>query len=320
MENTNTLLIKKYIKEDRTIWNQFIDESKNGTFILKREYMEYHSDRFSDYSLLIYDKNKLIALLPASLHGDEVRSHGGLTYGGLIVGRKMTAQLMLEVMNNLISYLKKYGIARLIFKRVPYIFYNYPSDEDLYALFRCHAQLTARNISTSIFMRDKIRFNERRRRNVKKAEKAELTFSQSNDFKAYFEILTEVLESRYGAKPVHTTSEMEYLAGQFPDNIRLYASFDGDRMLAGVIIYETPLVAHTQYIASSPDGRNCGALDFCFEKLVNEVYNDKEYFDFGTSNEERGWVLNEGLIEQKQEFGARGVAYDEYTINLTDYE
>lgn len=310
------ILIKRYTEDKKTIWNQFVDESKNGTFILKREYMEYHSDRFIDNSLMIYVENKLVALLPASLHDKELRSHGGLTYGGLIVGRRMTVQLMLLVMQHLVEYIRDLGLCRFIYRRVPYIFYNYPSDEDLYALFRCNALLMSRNISTSIFMRDRIRFNERRRRNIKKAEKKDLTFVKTNDFKAYFEILSEVLESRHGAKPVHTVSEMEYLSGQFPDNIKLYGSFDEGRMLAGVIIYETPKVAHTQYIASSPDGRDCGALDFCFENLINVVYADKEYFDFGTSNEDRGLVLNEGLIEQKQEFGARGVAYDEYSINI----
>ena len=316
IENRTSLRIVIYSKENKDLWNKFVDDSKNGTFILKREYMEYHSGRFTDYSLMIYDENKLVAIMPASINEEEVRSHGGLTYGGFIVNRKMTAQLMLLVFKNVVDYLKEQGIKKLVYKRVPYVFYNYPSDEDLYALFRYGAQLTARNISTSILLSDRIRFSERRRRNVKKALKSNLIFSQSNDYKAYFEMLEEVLESRHGAKPVHSLSEMEYLTSQFPENIKLYATFDVDKMLAGVIIYETPLVAHTQYIASSYEGRNCGALDFCFDKLVNEVYTDKVYFDFGTSNEERGQYLNEGLIEQKQEFGARGVAYDEYTLNL----
>ena len=316
METNKTLFVKQYSNEDKTIWNQFIDESKNGTFILKREYMEYHSDRFIDYSLIIYDDRKLVSLLPASLHDKEVRSHGGLTYGGFIVGRKMTAQLMLQVMDAVVEYQNENQIEKLVYKRVPYVFFNYPSDEDLYALFRFNAQLSSRNISTSILLKDRIRFNERRRRNVKKAVKEGLTFKQTDNFDAYFDLLSEVLESRYGAKPVHTVEEMKFLVSQFPDNIKLYASYKDEKMLAGSIIYETPIVAHTQYIASSFEGRNCGALDFCFDNLINEVYTDKDYFDFGTSNEERGWVLNEGLIEQKQEFGARGVAYDEYTIEL----
>lgn len=313
---TEKILFIKYSQNYHQVWNQFVDESKNGTFILKREYMEYHSDRFTDFSLLVYANNKLVALLPASIHGDEVRSHGGLTYGGLIVGRKMSAQLMLEIMTGLVFYLKDAGIVRLIYKRVPYIFYNYPSDEDLYALFRCNALLTSRNISTSILMRDRIRFSERRRRNIQKAVKMNLTFRQTNDFKSFYAILSELLETKYKTKPVHSLSELEYLREHFPDNIKLFASYNDTRMLAGVIIYETPLVAHTQYITSTLEGKSCGALDFCFNKLINEVYNDKEYFDFGTSNENRGMILNEGLIEQKQEFGARGVAYDEYTINI----
>lgn len=312
----NIITIVHYSSDKQAQWNQFVDESKNGTFMLKRGYVEYHSDRFVDNSLMIYDNNKLIALLPASKHGDELRSHGGLTYGGLVVGRKMTVQLMLCIMEFLKPFLKEEGFKTLKYKRVPYIYYDYPSDEDLYALFRVGAKLIRRDISTSIYLPDRIRFNERRRRNVKKAIKANLEFRQSYDFGQYIEMLAEVLASRHDTKPVHTADEIKLLADRFPDNIKLYASYDGDRMLAGSVIFETPRVAHAQYIASSPEGRNCGALDFCFDQLINDIYSNKVYFDFGISTEERGWYLNEGLVEQKQEFGGRGVIYDEFTLEL----
>ena len=312
----NVISIENYSVDKLALWNQFVDESKNGTFMLNRGFIEYHSDRFVDYSLMIYDNNKLAALLPASKHGNELRSHGGLTYGGFVIGRKMTAQLMLCVMESVKSFLKAKGFKTLTYKRIPYIYYDYPSDEDLYALFRVGAQLTRRDISTSIFLRDRIRFNERRRRNVKKAIKANLTFRQSDDFCQYIDILAEVLSSRHNTKPVHTADEIKLLAERFPENIKLYASYDGDKMLAGSIIFETPRVAHSQYIASSPAGRNCGALDFCFDKLINDIYSNKEYFDFGISTEDRGLFLNEGLVEQKQEFGGRGVIYEEYTLKI----
>ena len=35
-------------------WDAFVDMSKNGTFLLKRGFMDYHSDRFFDCSVLIY--------------------------------------------------------------------------------------------------------------------------------------------------------------------------------------------------------------------------------------------------------------------------
>ena len=42
--------IVRYSQISKNLWDQFVDESKNGTFMLKRDYIEYHSDRFEDYS------------------------------------------------------------------------------------------------------------------------------------------------------------------------------------------------------------------------------------------------------------------------------
>jgi len=99
--------IKKYYTDNKTDWNNFIDSSKNGTFMLKRDYMEYHSDRFKDFSIMFYEKNNLIAVMPASIHGKEIISHGGLTYGGIISGLDMTTEKMLNIFESLLIYLKK---------------------------------------------------------------------------------------------------------------------------------------------------------------------------------------------------------------------
>ena len=82
--------IHRYTAAYHRDWNDFVSESSNGTFLFLREYMEYHADRFTDYSLLVYDGNKLLALLPANRSGDVLYSHAGLTYGGLIVTTRNT--------------------------------------------------------------------------------------------------------------------------------------------------------------------------------------------------------------------------------------
>lgn len=308
--------IRKYDPKDAVEWNAFVDASKNGTFMLKREYMEYHADRFDDYSLLFFHDEKLVAILPASIHGSELRSHGGLTYGGLIVGSKMTVQLELQLFDEMRTYLREHNISKLIYKRVPSIYYRYPSDEDLCALFRNDAKLIRRDVSCSIYQPDKYTFTERRRRGVKKAIKTGITVKESDDFKTYMNLVADVLRIHHDAKPVHTSEEAELLAGRFPENIKLYAAFKDDVMLAGVLLYITPKVAHTQYIANSEEGRQCGALDAVMDYLINERYADKEYFDFGTSMGEGESYLNEGLITQKQEFGGRAIVYDSYEIKI----
>lgn len=310
------ITVNLYNAENKNEWNEFIKSSKNGTFMLDRNYMDYHSDRFKDFSLLFFEDAKLIAVLPASVHKDELRSHGGLTYGGIITDKKMNTQTMLEVFGVLKEFLKNNQIKKLLYKRVPAIYYSYPSDEDLYALFRNSAKLIRCDVSTTIDLTDKIGFNERRRRNIKKANKANLIFKETKDFSTYIELLSQVLSIQHNAKPVHTEKELTFLANKFPDNIKLFASYKENEMLAGVLVYETPTVAHAQYIANSEQGRNCGALDFVFDKLINEIYKDKKYFDFGISTENEGKYLNIGLINQKQEFGGRAIVYEFYEMDI----
>ncbi len=311
------ITIKKYSSTEQPIWDDFIDNSKNGTFMLKRGYMDYHSDRFIDNSLMFYEDDELIALLPASKHDDEIRSHGGLTYGGIITNKKMTAQKMLDIFDEMKKHLTECNITKLIYKCVPCIYHNYPADEDLYALFRNNAKLIRRDISTTIFLPEKIKFSDLRKRGAKKALKNGLLVKESHDFKTYIALLADVLKLHHDTKPVHTAEELELLASRFPDIIKLYAAFDEEeKMYAGVVIFDTPQTVHAQYIANSEKGREIGALDLVMDYLINTSAVDKKYFDFGISTEDSGRYLNNGLISQKEGFGGRATVYDFYEMEL----
>ena len=308
--------VRRYNIADATIWDAFVDASKNGTFMLKRGYMDYHSDRFPDHSMMFYDSDKLAAVLPASQHGTELRSHGGLTYGGLITSTDIRIQQVIEIFSALKEYMQEQNISSLLYKRVPEIYYRYPSDEDLYALYRIGATLVRRDISSTIYLPSKIKFSERRKRGSKQAAKQGIEVKQSTDYAGYINMLSEVLQKYHDTKPVHTANELELLASRFPENIKLYAAYKDDRMLAGVVVFETDNVAHAQYIANSDEGRQCGALDAVMDYLINQQYANKEYFDFGVSTENNGMYLNKGLAMQKQEFGGRGIVYDFYEIRV----
>lgn len=308
--------IVRYNPEYKKNWDDLVSRSKNGVFLFYRDYMEYHSDRFNDYSLLFFrDGDGLIALMPANIKDDTLYSHGGLTFGGIISGYDMKTPIIMEIFGRLIEYLRKRNIRKLIYKAVPNIYHTIPSEEDLYALFRYNANLIRRDVSSAIYMPAKLKFQENRIRTIKKAHKNGIVVKRSYDFKTYMRIVEDVLMERHGMKPVHTYEEMEMLAGRFPDNIKLFASYKDDTMLAGVIIYESRNVAHAQYIANSNEGRKLGALDIIFDYLINNYYKEKRYFDFGISTEEDARFLNKGLIEYKEGFAARAVAYDFYEVS-----
>lgn len=308
---------RSYSPVDRERWDAFVDGSKNGTFMLKRGYVEYHSDRFEDASVVFEDeKGDIMAVMPASRHGEEVRSHGGLTYGGVVCDRRMTAAKMLDVFGALRRHLADARVSRLIYKRVPAIYYSYPADEDLYALFRNDAVLCRRDIASTIDLADPISFSSVRARYAKKARKSGLVVRETDDYDRYVEVLMEVLMLHHNARPPHTADELRLLASRFPDVIKLFCAYRGDDMLAGVLVFDTPNVVHTQYIANSEAGRSVGALDLVMDFLVHEHSVGRRYFDFGICTEDGGRFLNEGLIAQKEMFGGRGIAYDFYEMEV----
>ena len=297
----------------RREWDEFVDGSKNGVFLFRRDYVEYHADRYPDASLMFYGEGgRLLAVLPATESGGKWSSHGGLTFGGFVTGEEMKVGLMLELFDALRERLRAGGVRRAVYKAVPHIYHRMPAEEDLYALFRHDARLFRRDVSVTLDAAARLPFSKGRKYSIKKARKLGVEVARSDDYGAFMAIEEELLRAKYGARPVHTAEEMALLAGRFPDHIKLFAAHRGGRMEAGVIIYESAQVAHAQYIGTTAEGRESGASDLIMDHLINDYYAGKKYFDFGISTEEGGRRLNAGLIENKQGFGGRAVVYDFY--------
>lgn len=278
--------------------------------------MDYHSDRFHDCSLMIYRRGILFALLPASVHGKEVRSHGGLTYGGLIMSKKATAEDILAVFELIISYYSARGFLRIIYKPLPHIYHDIPAEEDLYALFRVGASIIGRDVSACILSSDRIKMRNIRKAGVRKALAAGVSIMETNDFSPFWEVLDNNLVEKYGTLPVHSLTEIHLLHDRFPKQIRLHVACQDGECLAGAVVFLSKNVAHVQYISASHHGKKIGALDLLFSSLINETYSDVKYFDFGKSTEGDGSILNSALMYQKEGFGARSIVYDTYMVPI----
>lgn len=299
-------------------WDDFVRASRNGTFLHQRGYMDYHSDRFDDCSLVASIDGKLCALLPACIEGDTLWSHRGLTYGGWIVPLKhFDVTVMMAVMDAAALWMKDNGIKRFVYKAIPHIYHRYPCEEDLYALFRHGASLTETNISTTIDLTCPLPLDRGNKSGANAARKAGIRVGESDDWEGYWQLLSSLLDERYDTRPVHSIEEITLLQGRFPNNIRLYTATLGSELLAGVVLYLSMPVAHCQYIGATPLGKESKALTLLFEHLINEYQRlGFRYFDFGISNEDHGRYLNEGLVRQKSRLGGRGIAYNIFEISL----
>lgn len=328
------MTILPYSINKREAWNTFVQESKQGTFLIDRNFMDYHADRFFDCSLLVYGDDvdesdvtddSLIALFPANWREEEktVYSHQGLTYGGLITKSSITQTEVMQIMQKILMYYEGYlGAKAMVYKPIPYIYSRVPAQEDLYALFRAGGQLENRSVATVVSTAHPLNMRTLRIRQAKKALEhgfyiERIKDADSQSLAEYWSILESVLMEYHQAKPVHTLEEIALLMHRFPKQIKLFVVRNTDRQIvSGIVVFETDLVAHVQYIASAAEGRKYGALDLLLRHLCNEKYKEKDYVDFGTSTENGGHVLNEGLIFQKEGFGGRAVCYDAYRVEL----
>jgi hypothetical protein len=176
------------------------------------------------------------------------------------------------------------------------------------------ARVVRRAPLSVVDQRRPLAWQSRRRRGLRRAEAGGLLCTETAELGAYWELLAEVLRDTYGARPVHSLEEIAALQRALPGHIRLFVCHRGERLLAGVLVYETDTVARAQYIAASPEGREAAALDLLFHHLLRVVYAGKDYFDLGTSEGTEAGTLNEGVLEFKESLGARLVAQDTYEL------
>ncbi len=305
-----------YNNKQETEWNQFLGQAKNGHFMFSRQYMEYHSDRFNDHSLILREKNRILALLPANRSANKLISHQGLTFGGLVCGKKMTQSNMLECLKCVLLHAQEQGVTQFDYKALPYIYSSLPAQEDLYAIARVGAKLFRRDVSSAIRLSDRIKYRSLKSRGIKKAISAGVVVKEM-PLDEFWPILTLVLESQHETKPVHTLEEIRLLQERFPKNIECRGAYLDGQPVAGTLLFVSGPVAHTQYLASSDLGRESSALDLAIDQSIEEFTNRGfEYFNFGISTEDQGRVLNEGLVFHKEGFGARSVCHDHYSIEL----
>ncbi len=310
--------IELYTNTYKNQWDNFVKTAKNSHFFFYRDFMEYHKERFEDFSLIILDdKGNIIALLPANRVNEKLYSHQGLTFGGLITSVKMKSVIMLEIFKAIKIFLLSYDIKELIYKSIPYIYHTKAAQEDRYALFRENATLYQTQLSATIYLDKPLKYSNGRKWRLKKVKQLSLVIKESDNFDKFWDLLHQILEKHHGAKPVHNLSEITYLQKTFPKNIKLYEVYKEDQLMCGGVVFENEDIAHLQYVANSDEGRTIGALDLLIDHLIKGVYKEKKYFDFGTSNEDNGKVLNEGLIDQKERFGASGVVHDTFLWKLT---
>lgn len=312
--------VRPYQSGDYQIWNTFLATAKNATFLFHRDFMEYHSDRFDDFSLLVFDGKKLVALLPANKKETVIYSHQGLTYGGLVYEESAKPDEIITILQKVLEFLENIGVIEMHLKVLPFIYHKKPAQEIEYALFLADAKLVRKDTLSVISPLNGIRYSSSRKRGVDRGKSVFLEVREETDFSGFWnEILIPNLLKKHGVSPVHSLSEIQMLKEKFPDNIRHFNVYYNNKITAGTTIFVTDTVAHSQYMSADENKNELGSLDFLHDYLFSHVFEDKPYFDFGISNENNGKILNAGLAYWKSGFGSGIICQDFYEVATANH-
>lgn len=302
------LQVKLYNKSYKDDWDNFIKESKNGSFMFFRDFIEYHSDRFIDHSILIFNnKKQLISVLPANITNNIIHSHQGLTFGGLVMAKSIKLNEVLKIFKSILMFLERNGIDFLFYKKIPHFYNIYNTEEDEYIFFRLKAEMFRVDTSITIDYKKTLAFQKRRKRQIKKAKTNNLKLVYDDDLKIFWEqILAPNLLKKFSKSPVHCLDEIEYLKKRFSKNIiQINVYEQSNEILAGTTLFKFNGVVHAQYISSNDKGKALGAIDFLFNEIIDFYSKEYDFFDFGICNENDGIYINKGLLDWKEGFGAR---------------
>ena len=311
--------VRRYQPQDFEVWNAFISVAKNATFLFHRNFMEYHADRFEDYSLLVFEENKVISVLPANRVGATVFSHQGLSYGGVIVKDDIRIKEFVSVFKVLMQFLESNGMETFEMKMLPKIYNQTLADEIDYVSFLMQSQLFRTDVYLAIDMQKVYEPNRNRKRALKVASELGIVIKEDNDYSSFWNlILTPNLNERFQVNPVHTLDEIRQLAASFPENITLFNAYQDNDLKAGVVMFITETTAHFQYSSGGNDRNDTAALDVLFDCIIKK-YAHKKYVSFGSSSEENGLKLNEGLAYWKESFGATTTVQNFLRFKTSNY-
>lgn len=313
--------LKPYSPQLEGDWEKALQSAINGTFLHSRNYLEYHGERFSDASLIIYRENMPVGIFPAHRNGEEIHSHQGLTYGGLVISFMLSLENILLMFRELLRYYAESGVRQVHIKDLPSIYVGSSTEWLPYLMFIVGGKVSRSDLTFAVPLPlDSDKYSKGRSWGIKKAHKKGLKVKETQDFRGFWEkVLIPNLWSRHQVQPVHSLEEIQCLANINNPLIRQFEVWDKDELVAGTTVFETTTTAHTQYISSTQQGKEISALDLLIHHLMVEVYSKKSFFDFGIVNMEQGRKINRGLMEWKESFGARPYVHLTYSLDPGNY-
>lgn len=253
-------------------WNAFVFAARNATFLIDRNYMDYHSGRFADHSLMFYKGGALYAVMPANESGGVLYSHQALPTADWLWAAALPQPTPLRCFRNSTPILLTAAYTRLCIrpyrgfttacrrKRMCMPFFAYAARSSQPATYR------------RPYRRHMAEVERDRRYGVNKALRSGVEVAGATTLPLSGLCLRAIWAAntvcaRYTRWPRCSCCTRDFLT--------TYACMWRGKTgacLAATVLYLTPQVVHAQYISACTEGKQLRVIDAIYDVILNRDF------------------------------------------------
>jgi len=318
--------IKRYTPEFYDRWNNFIEESSNGTIFHRLDFLSYHKNKFKDNEQhLIWLKGETIfAVMPMAIFEEDgkriAKSPYGASFGGVVYPMNLKLKQAIQLIQLLLDYLKNEDVNKIILTNTPYPYHRKYTNYIDFALTHLGFQIISRDVFnivklSSNFEDNIANFEGRARTRIKK--QIEFEIIENSTPEEFFPILFED-KQRHKSKATHNLDELILLNKTFPKQVQfVIAKHKETGFKAGICYFRcTNDTLMTFYMSQENGALGLNGMNvLVYHGIKKATSEGVKYFDFGSST--IGYYIdNIGVADFKEGFGANGYFRDTFKFEL----
>jgi len=320
------ITVELLTQDKKQTWDDFVDDSNNGTIFHKQKFLSYHEEKFknNEHHLLFYEGKKLIAVLPLAIfeskEGKVAKSPYGGSFGGFVY-KKASYSNVSKIIKTFKEYAIKNNFDKIVMTLPPFIYHKRFETYQDFCLLKENFKLTRRDL-TSIISLQNLSSNDLFKmydysciKPIRKALRlGVIIVKEENILKPFHDILCEYL-TKHNTKPTHSYKELCLLNKLLPDTTIVFSAYLKDEIIGGALGF----VANKSVIIGF---YACIKKKYSKSGIINLLYHNFfslalekgfQFFDIGTSTSHG---INEGLLGFKESFGSTSIFRDTFTLEV----
>ena len=307
-------------------WDNFVENSGNGTIFHLQRFLSYHPrGRFKNHNIILRDGKNIIAVIPGVEEKQKNKvfmSHPGASFGGFVFKNGISIKRIENIINIFLEYIKKNDFHSIFITQSSLQYQDKFGEEIDFLLNLNGFRIKKKELTSGLYLdfvsEEEIlkSFKDSTVRGIKKSLRNNVNFRQSDDIEIFYNILSENLRKFHKTEPTHSYDEIKRLMKKFSDRILLFGAYHKGKMIGGIILFLCRKdIALIFYIASDRKYQSLRSENLIIYEVIKWLYERKyKYLDFGTLS--INMKINYGIYQFRRGFGTVNFAKNQFYLRI----